>query len=241
MITAPFYCVGNSHTAALVHAAAKRPDLPLVVIHAHGSFEYADGRAVALLPEVAATIAASTGPVFSMIGGNAHNNFGIIRQGSPMDFIHPRRPDLPLNRRAARIPYQLMRDAVQRRAGAWPAVFNALCALAPSRVVHFESPPPVANADFMNKRLVKRFQARGLTDAEVAPAMFRYKLWQVNSDIYREACDAAGAVFMPSPVEAQTAGGFLARPYWADPTHANAAYGALILKQMEALADVASL
>jgi len=238
--TKMLYCVGNSHIAA-VRAAAEQSGAAVTFVHATEAYILNDEGALALKPDVVAMLQETTGPIFSMVGGNAHNNFGIIQQGPAMDFIHPRHPHLSNNSTAMRLPYQLVRDAVEQRASVWPAVFTALCQLAPGRIIHFESPPPIANEQFLVKRLRGRFRARGLDNIKINPPTLRYKLWQTNSDIYRDLCARHGQVFVPSPEVAQTSMGFLAYSYWNDPTHANQAYGALVLQRMEEFASAPSV
>ena len=235
--TKMLYCVGNSHIAA-VRAAATHTGAPITFFHATEAYDLNEGRSVTLKQEVVSTLQETTGPIFSMVGGNAHNNFGIIQRGPAMDFDHPRHLHLVNNSTATRLPYQLVRDAIEQRAGVWPAVFTALCQLAPGRVVHFESPPPISNEEYLSARLKNKFKARGIDNIKVNSATLRYKFWQTNSDIYRELCDKYEQVFVPSPEAAQTPTGFLAHDYWSDPTHANQAYGELILQRMEEFAGV---
>ena len=68
----------------------------------------------------------------------------------------------------------------------------------------------------------------------VTPARIRAKLYRIHSDIIEQRCAALGVEFLSPPAEAADAEGFLKPAYWTqDPTHANRAYGALLLKQIE--------
>jgi len=226
---------------AVQDAAASAGDA-MTFLHATEIYDEGQDGSVALKSEIVDLLKASSGPVFSMIGGAAHNSFGILRNGPLMEFIHPRFPDLPVKADAVRVPYEQVRDAISRVAGRWPHLLGAICDVAPGRVVHFDSPPPIGDQTWLTRRLANKFKARGISKIEVNPPRIRFKLWQVNADLYRDMCQDRGAVFEPSPPEAATASGGLAKPYWlGDATHANEAYGALILKRMREYADVASL
>jgi hypothetical protein len=61
----------------------------------------------------------------------------------------------------------------------------------------------------------------------------RYKLWRAQSSLLRAFCAELGIVFVPAPIGAQDAEGLLSEPYWGDDaTHANAAYGELVLDEI---------
>jgi hypothetical protein len=65
----------------------------------------------------------------------------------------------------------------------------------------------------------------------VSPAMLK-KLWRVSQEQLEGAALEAGAIFLPVPEAVFDENGFLAEKYWTpnDFTHANADYGALMLK-----------
>ena len=74
---------------------------------------------------------------------------------------------------------------------------------------------------------------------DAAPPQLRMKVFEVQTDIYAAHAQTLGALFLPPPPEALTPDGFLDRPYWdTDPTHGNAAYGRLVLKQIRVAAGI---
>jgi len=70
-------------------------------------------------------------------------------------------------------------------------------------------------------------------DAAFSPPWLRYKLWRVHSGIIAAHCRDIGIEFIPYPPEAVDARGFMLAAYHGAPAHANPAYGALVLAQMQ--------
>ncbi|TPE52750.1 hypothetical protein [Amaricoccus solimangrovi] len=191
-----------------------------------------------LKPETIAKVREAGGPIFSLIGGNGHNVFGLVYPVQPFDFHHPDHPERPPAAGAWIIPYEQVWDSVMRRSLTRINELRAFVAAFPGRVIHLESPPPIPSQKWLTAQLAERMASAGIPDYEVAAPSVRYKLWRVNSAIFRQECARHGIPFIPAPTEACDAEGFLLRRFWADPTHANAKYGALLLRQMTEHLDV---
>ena len=69
---------------------------------------------------------------------------------------------------------------------------------------------------------------------QVAPACLRLKLWFLLQQMMRETAERLAIEFWPVSASAMTEEGYLRPEYWApDATHANGAYGALMLDEYE--------
>ena len=74
-----------------------------------------------------------------------------------------------------------------------------------------------------------------LQDVELSPRLLRLKLWMVLQEMLEDAARAHSVPFVPVPASVQTGDGFLAEEYWAwDATHANEAYGRVMLDHLAA-------
>lgn len=169
----------------------------------------------------------------SMFGGNAHNALTLLEHPTPFDIILPEEPGRPRIPNAEVVPYRYIESFIRRLAEGY--ILNMTCLRNAYRepVVHIESPPPIGDNDFVLAHLEQYFldQTR---HPRVAPRELRYKLWRLHSKIIREAATAFGVDFLPAPAASVDPEGFLAREaYGSDSTHAGAAYGLHILKELE--------
>ena len=97
--------------------------------------------------------------------------------------------------------------------------------------IHVISPPPVGDDRHIAENPGGYF--RDKIHLGVAPASLRGKLYRLHTRVVVEFCQEHGIPTLLPPAEAVTEDGFLARPFWKnDPTHANAAYGRLVLEQL---------
>jgi hypothetical protein len=73
-------------------------------------------------------------------------------------------------------------------------------------------------------------------------ASIRAKLWRVQRQVIWDFCESSKIEYVPVPATAKDVNDFLKPEYYAaDATHANAAYGVLVLDQIAALQRNASL
>jgi hypothetical protein len=170
----------------------------------------------------------------SFVLGNDHSVFGLVNHPRPFDFVLPDRHDLGPAAGAEIVPYDMMRamlaDRVKRFLVPMLSSFRTISGLP---VRHFCSPPPIGSQEHIA-------QFPGIAGAKVrslgvAPPGLRLKLWLMYADIVAEACAEAGVEFVPAPLAAMDAAGFLDQPLWSNtPTHGNAGYGRLVLSQLSA-------
>ena len=238
--------IGHSHLVALIEADAARlaqPGAP----PSHTTFIQLlapenqptllpDGT---LNPDLKAKVLDACGPdedppgLFGCVSGNEYHYIGLVDHPRPFDFVLPPQPDLPLRPNAEIIPSQLMRQALGSQMLGGLEVLRALrIAFGPSLLI-VQSPPPVPHDDYIREHPIQF--AEQVTRHGVAPAALRMKLWLLQSDIYRAACEEEGLDFLPVPPAACDPAGFLRQPGWrGDPVHANEWYGRHVLDQIEA-------
>jgi hypothetical protein len=230
--------IGHSH-ASSVAAAAASAGVPIEHLNfwqlgPKSLIERADG-SVELIPQVRARLLA---PVFSLVGGAAHH-FGLFAHPRAYDFILPERQDLPLCEAAQLVPYDAIHAAMLALARPYLEIIRAVRAATQGPVFHMESPPTYAD------EVVPPYAPDWLTHFAqrpcISPVWLRYKLWRLHSGIVRDYCEQSDIAFTPCPAEALDARGLLIARYHADLGHANEAYGALVLRQMQELSGNESL
>lgn len=97
--------------------------------------------------------------------------------------------------------------------------------------LHVAAPPPVGDNEHIANNPGGYFSDK--VHLGVAPAALRRKLYSLHETVLREFCERESIDLLPPPPEAVTPDGFLERRFWRnDPTHANAAYGQLVVDQI---------
>jgi hypothetical protein len=231
-------CIGHSHVGNVAAAAASAgvaiECLNFWQLLPGSLIERADG-SVELLPQIRARLLA---PVFSLVGGACHH-FGLFAHPRPYDFVLPERQDLPLGEGAELVPYDAIHAAMQALARPYLEIMRAVRAATEGPMFHMESPPTYAD------EVVPSFAPNWLThfaeNPQISPVWLRYKLWRVHSAIVHAFCRQADIAFVPHPAAAVDAQGLLIAEFHGDLGHANQAYGALVLRQMQQLSGKESL
>jgi len=176
----------------------------------------------------------ANGPVFCFIGGIKHMSMGIRRHPQPFDFVLPESPDLPLEQGAEIIPASALREMLRAATQPYLTILQMIAELAPGPVYQFEPPPPVPDSWLWEK--IRWRQQRGRDEPGELPArLVRFKLWRLNTLIMSEFTEELRIRFVPHPPEAVDSEGFLLPDLVSNGTHANQAYGALILDQLTSL------
>jgi hypothetical protein len=251
------FLIGHSHLSCVADAALSRGQtLDFVNLWVFGRFgppvSYADG-AAQLNPHIAARL---NGPVFSLLGGSAHDVLGLVQHPRPFDIVLPEAPDLPLAENCDILPSQALRLVMEGFMRETLDLLRLLAKTSPAPVFHIESPPPFADSaklsEVLSELLEKPASAAFIhPGAQPAPGAagdryavsdrhLRYKLWRLNSQMFREACEASGATFVPHPPQSVDAEGYLKPELFAFAGHANETYGAMVLDQINILAAGAS-
>ncbi|MDO9527137.1 MAG: hypothetical protein Q7J57_16620 [Gemmobacter sp.] len=223
-MTKKIVVIGNSHVESLLRALQKRPDPDLEVFNFRR--EAAD---MATSPAARAAMAERIGPVdvlCFLIQGNLHNVLGLINDPQPF-WLAPAEPNGQL------VSHSMMRAHMQARMKRNLEFAQAMAQAIPCRQrILIEPPPPAGDADHIRKHPGAFAEKIALG---VSPDALRIQLYRLQSDVYREHATALDARFLPCPSAARDERGFLAAQYWnADPTHGNAGYGALVLRDLRA-------
>lgn len=244
----PARIIGLSHTNALRSGLASKPPAlqeRFDIIHMlravpDKQFLHADGAVKYLNPVLQQRLglpADSKQPIFSMVGGNAHNFMGLFQHPTPYDIVLPEQAGLPLAPGAEIVTCDYAGKVLHGMLGKDLACLQALRDATQGPVYHLESPPPVFDNDFCKQNLPPAFLAERYAAMDIAPPFLRYKLWRLHSRILRQACEHSGIAFIACPSASMDESGFLRRAYYIDPLHGNAAYGELVLEQIASLLD----
>ena len=174
--------------------------------------------------------------VFLSIRGNNHNIFGLLEHPTPMSIGDARTGCVPEDDKMRHfIPEDVIRAQFQGllSAGVFVHFEPLVAAFAPARVFHLCPPPPSGDQAHIEKHpgVFASQLGRG-----VSPMPLRVKLYRIQTELYRNACRDAGIEFVDVPGGAVGGDGALKREYWnPDPTHGNAAYGRLVLDQIQTI------
>ncbi|MEM1365370.1 MAG: hypothetical protein AAGH82_06415 [Pseudomonadota bacterium] len=100
---------------------------------------------------------------------------------------------------------------------------------------HIQSPPIVGDQEFAQAHMGEFFAKDADGDeAIVAPAYFRQKIWIIQSELFKHEAARLGYGSIAPPEQSMDEGGFLKSVYYStDSTHANSAYGELLIQQLE--------
>jgi hypothetical protein len=240
---APILAIGASHLVALQGATRQNGAAPRIAFaqlrdgRYRGVLERSDDGTPCLGWCLAEDVAEpSRELIVSLIGGNKHNILGLLNHPRPFDFVLPDEPDLPFTPGAESVPVELVADSLRKRAANELALLRTIRRVTKVPMVHMESPTPNPSVDHIRRHpgvFRDRIDALG-----IAPAHLRYKLWRLHSSMVRAECADAGIKFVPAPPEALDERSMLREAAWADdPTHGSAWYGALVLKQIAAIAE----
>jgi len=97
---------------------------------------------------------------------------------------------------------------------------------------HLATPPPKGDNQYISDH-ARNYRGQSVKEIGINPPDLRLKLYNIEMSVLAEVCREWGIGFVPAPSEALTADGFLKPEFYAnDATHANPAYGALVLRQL---------
>jgi len=175
-----------------------------------------------------------------MWGGNEHNSIYFFNAAYEFDFSS--RYVARLLGRAQIVTQRTVKQRFREHSlGELDSALKALSAARPRKLALLGTPPPKKDNERLRQMLAAEpvffewaktlgapIETIGITDPFV-----RLKLWHVLQDMFREAAAKYDGAFVATPAEAQDDEGFLKDEYWApDVTHANPAYGNLMLAKV---------
>lgn len=173
-------------------------------------------------------------------GGNVHLSSYLFAPTPLFDFVPSANPDLPLDETAVIVPEEAIRALFAAPIRQLKGRVEALKSVA-AKVLVPGTPPPKEDDAFIREWLhrepyFERLAAQmGLKpgDVPLSPPLLRLKMWIALQGLLRDMAEETEAVFVPVSAAAQTGPGFLSRSYYAnDTTHANLAYGDLMLGEL---------
>ena len=218
------FLIGHSHLTCIVEAAQSRGE-PVDALNLWGfrrigppvSYE---GGVPHLHPVIVERL---RGPVFSTLGGSAHDVLGMVEHPRLFDLILPEAPDLPLMEGADILPSAAVLRIMEGMMRETLDIVTALVKRSPAPVYQIESPPPYPDGEHLSRVLsvlldtpvggaflhpgsdVRPDAASG--GYRVSDKYLRYKLWRLNAQLFAFA------------------------------GHANEIYGAMVLDQIKALSE----
>ncbi len=187
-----------------------------------------------LHPAIVQTLDAGPGVVILSVGGNEHNVLSIAQASPQFDFILGSAPDLPLDRHAEIIPESVLRETLRDWMGVKIDTMRAIRKATTVPVIQVEPPPPLPREqvlaypkEFFQKTLLRK----------VSPDLLRYKMWRLQTELYREICADLGIEYVVTLPDFIGPDGMLVRSAWAaDATHANELFGERMMSHVFALA-----
>jgi hypothetical protein len=236
--------LGDSHTQAIKQAlkARRGSSHKNIEIEAYRYSKIKNGKEIGdLSPEkIVDRVAAldSHDLVVSTIGGNQHQTLSLVQHPVPFDLCMPGESE-PTEPPAVEnvIPYAQMWDVFERGLrGKDGERLRQLRKAAHCTVVHLTPPPPKEDSAHILKRHETDFVRMGILEKGISPAPLRLRMWQLQVDVLRRLTEEWDVQLLPPPAQALDAQGYLAPAYYADDaTHANAAYGELLIEQVTGL------
>lgn len=188
-----------------------------------------------LHPAIMQALHAGPGIVILSIGGNEHNVLSIAQASPQFDFILGSAPDLPLDKHAEIIPESVLRETLRDWMGVKVDTMRAIRKATMAPVIQVEPPPPLPREQVL--AYPKEFFQKTLSLRKVSPDLLRYKMWRLQTELYREICAELDIDFVPTLPDFVGDDGMLVRSAWAtDATHANALFGERMMSHVFALA-----
>jgi hypothetical protein len=236
--------LGHSHCNAFAEAKAENPGRwPAIAVH-----RLEDKRAKDDAVSIPAAVALLKGqppgaPTFFAIMGAYHNLLGLLRSGETFDVLMGA-DDRPDGGATALVPQRALRSAISEQFEQSAKMRN-LMAAARGPVFIVSTPPPKRNNDFILERFMRQkkqiYRGKAVEQFGVERPETRLKLWLLEAQLMTEWAESLGAGFLAPPAAASDEDGFLGENYYSDDvTHANAAYGALVLDQVAAILERSS-
>jgi hypothetical protein len=172
--------------------------------------------------------------VISMIGGNQHAVFSTIQHPIKFDVLEPGEEPNALRPGAQLVPYRaiasMLHSGIRGRDG---RSLTAVRESTGAKMVHVMPPPPKRDSEFIRSYHESRFKDE-IAKLGVSTPELRMKIWRIQQNILRDFCVELGIELLDPPTNALDSDGFLLPEYYAmDATHANRAYGMLILEHLE--------
>lgn len=219
--------IGNS-SSALIFIAAEEAGFPLKgAPFALGPQPPFNADITEFHPEILQLL--KQGAVFSIVNTGARDLLTLIQHPQPFDFILPDRPDLPLDPNAQLISFYAMRDAFSRHLNKDFSILALAKSCAAGKVIHIISQPPLESEE-----IILTYAPWQLKESDrISSPWLRLKAYLLCTSLLIEFCKENGIEIIYPPAVAIDDKGFLKTDYYSNATHANVAYGRLVLEKMK--------
>jgi len=169
--------------------------------------------------------------VICVLMGNEYNSMAMVRHPKPYDFAWPER-GFAAAPGVEEIPFAMMQAQLAMLAERNALLFWRVIAQAADCPVYLLPPPPPIASEAHIRAHPGKFGEMAAKHG-INPPQFRQKMWQLYCQVLRQAVAGSATRFVDLPGTVFD-GGYLAEPYWSpDPTHGNAAYGEILLAEIE--------
>lgn len=175
-------------------------------------------------------------PVF-LLRGNDHLAAFLLQPDQPIDFFSSKFPELPVDTNCRIVPEELIDGYFSSLIEPMRSVLYDISHFG-GRFISVATPPPKGDDEFLRSVLgnesyfCEALACKGLSIGDVtftSPAT-RLKLWGAVCRANERLTNEAGGTFIPPPPGAFNSSGFLDDKYFEpDCTHANSAYGELMI------------
>ncbi len=232
---------GHSHAAALGVPPSNGVAVPGVTVVTHpdahvlavgGSWPRDDAYWSALIK---ASINATAAIVWD---GNQHQAYFLFEPSPAFDFVLSSDPSCPVDPDLPLVPEAYLRAFIAPTLEPLQQLLMRITDAGGRRPVVLGTPPPKGDSNAIRSLLANEphFVAAAeaanssIATARLTKPALMYKLWSLVQDMTRQIAEAQGAIFVPVPPDACTPDGYLRKEHWSgDVTHANAAFGTIML------------
>ena len=234
---------GDSHIYAIKDALTEGPGPDGLTIEALRVCSQKNGKTIGditfddLITRCCALPAGSL--VVTMLRGNHHQKVGLVQHPRAFDLLMHSVDGGLLQKDSELIPIQVMREVFSScLRNSYGKDLQRLKQASVVPVVCVSPPAPKEDASHIAKGAETYFKLLDILSVGVTKAPVRLKLWLLQQKVLQDFCGENGIYFLGNPLGTRDEGGYLKREYYApDATHANAAYGNLVLTQVAELAS----
>ena len=227
---------GNSHTqiikdAVTIRAGSGKPfgdDIEVCWVILGGKGDFGDTAREDAIAKIQG-LRQSDLLVLSALG-TLHNLIGLFNHDRPFQLVETANGSVKHQTGIEVIPMNVLRDLFREHVENNP-FFMQMVDMAPCRVAHIFPPPPKESFAKSGKtRIIEGVTVR----LEYAPKDHRLALWKLEEKLAADYLTRQKVIHYSVPIRACTPEGFLAPAYHAkDATHANHAFGELLLLDLE--------
>jgi hypothetical protein len=184
-----------------------------------------------LNPRLADVIAREAPDVVLLcVGGNEHLALSILQPRERIDFILGESPDLPLAAGATILPEAAIRETLRDRMRENLDVIGAISRETAAPLFILEPPPPLPDRRVLE--FPKEFGLKAFDRPRLSSELFRYKMWRLQSALFREVGANVKAAFIEVPSRFIAPPGVLAEEVWgSDASHANPGFGEAMVRE----------